>query len=65
MSSRRRDMEPLGPETTISTPSGVDCARDPLDPVRARSTNATIDPCFSTPTKSSATPATRWRVVTA
>ena len=42
MSSRRRDIAPFGPETTISTPSPSPAAGLPRD----LNTNATIDPCL-------------------
>ena len=63
MASRRRDIAPLGPETTISTPSPVGCSSG--SPIAQHDRNlATIDPRLATLTKSSATPATPWRVVT-
>src|SRR5262249_35136077 len=66
MSSRLRESASGGPETTTSTPSrsrSRPC--DSADGASGVKTNATTDPSLAIPTKSSATPTTPWRVVTA
>src|SRR5262249_34916340 len=62
MSSRLREITSGGPETTTSTPSRVRCG---AGCVSGSKTNAMTDPDRVTPTKSSATPTTPCRVVTA